>query len=500
MARGKVVVIGTGISGLTAAALLAHKGREVVLVDKRSRPGGALKRFWRQGVAFDVGFHYTGGLGQGEILRLLWGYCGILEHLSIHPFPPDSAEKVYFTDAPGHIDAPFSYERIQEELKSRFPGEREGIGHFFDRIRQRAESIPFYSRQGLLAPFFRSLAFPEKESLDDLIRSCTADPQLQTILALPVFLHGVPAHEIGLTLHATVAHLVYSGMYWIAGGGQAIVDGFLATLKNRVEMRTGVQVERIRISGNEVCGLGTSSGTIGATDIIFTGHPADLPGLVPDGILRRAYGNRLRDLRNTGSMFVIFGTLENSHRYQHLTWNNLYRLGTGGNILDPGKSCREKTIFLNSCGFRDIEYKEPMEKRAVMIMRPASWEETARFDSGPGAPRAKGYRAWKEKTAAQMLAAAETIVPGIQDDFRIAALGSPLTFRDELDYPRGAIYGMRHCRDQFPVGAKTRLPGLWLSGQSTMMPGIIGASMAALVTVGEMMGLEELWAEIKACA
>ena len=62
--KADVIIIGSGISGLTAAAILAAKDRKVVIIEKQPRIGGALKRFRRSNIPFDVGFHYTGCLGK----------------------------------------------------------------------------------------------------------------------------------------------------------------------------------------------------------------------------------------------------------------------------------------------------------------------------------------------------------------------------------------------------------------------------------------------------
>ncbi len=79
------------------------------------------------------------------------------------------------------------------------------------------------------------------------------------------------------------------------------------------------------------------------------------------------------------------------------------------------------------------------------------------------------------------------------------ATGTPLTFCDELSAPEGCTYGAMHCLDQFNPDIRTRLPGLYLSGQSTLMTGVVGASISALVAAGEITGLEPLWEEIKKC-
>ena len=67
-----VIVIGSGIAGLTCSAILARHGRKVLVVEAKSRIGGSLKHFKRQNIPFDVGFHHTGSLGKSEILNNLW--------------------------------------------------------------------------------------------------------------------------------------------------------------------------------------------------------------------------------------------------------------------------------------------------------------------------------------------------------------------------------------------------------------------------------------------
>lgn len=49
-----VVVIGAGIAGLTAGALLAHRGYQVLVVDQAIAPGGCASTFKRKGFTFDV--------------------------------------------------------------------------------------------------------------------------------------------------------------------------------------------------------------------------------------------------------------------------------------------------------------------------------------------------------------------------------------------------------------------------------------------------------------
>lgn len=496
----RIVVIGSGISGLTAALLLKRQGYEVVILEKQQQPGGALHRFQRQGVFFDVGFHYTGGLGEDEILRTLWRYCKVERHINVLPFPSSAADVARVDGLPGPVNAFFSYNRFAEELFHVFPREKVGIEQFFRVIRQRGASIPFYNMDRSLIPFLRKLVFPEQQSLGQLLRACTTNSQLQAILSLPVFLHGVQPDNIGLTLHASVAHSVYSGMYTVDCGGQKIVDAFLRVLEGEgVRILTGTSAETILTENDCVAGVRTAKGDIAATNVIYTGHPSFLPDMVPSSMLRRAYRNRLLNLRNTGSMFIVFGAVKENSYNDALNWNNYYSLPAGLNIPAVHPANPEGCFFLSGCGLRDITYPgKPDKEKAVILIRPASWQEASRFDGGSG-KRGRGYRAWKQKESEKLVTAVNSNWNGLLDNFRVICTGSSLTFRDELDYIQGSVYGVRHSLNQYAVGARTRLPGLWLSGQSTLMPGILGASLSALVTVGGITGLESLWQEVRKC-
>lgn len=494
----RTIIIGSGISGLTTALLLHRLGQDVMIVEQQHKAGGALHRFQRQGVSFDVGFHYTGGLGEGEILRHLWRYCGIEDAIRVIPFPADAADCIHVEGAPRTVRAYFSYARFTEELIALYPEERQGIETFFQTIRETAAKNPFYNLDLSLADFLRELAFPEKQTLGNFIRSCTANPSLQAILAHPVFLHGVKPDKIGLVMHAAVAHPVYSGMYTTGQGGQAIADAFLNRLKaSGIEVLTGTHVDAIETGNGKVTGISTPDGKHEAANVIYTGHPALLPDMVAPPALRNVYRTRLRESASTYSMFMIFGAVPEDGFNPQLRWNNYYALPRGLEIPDLEKGSPEECFFLSGCGLRDKdEGGKKAREKGVILMSPMSWEASAAFDLGRK-KRTGGYGEWKQERGEKLLASVNRKWDGLLRNFRIINTASPLTFRDELHYVHGATYGVQHSTDQFSIGARTGLPGLWLSGQSTLLSGILGASLSALVTVGSMVGMESLWEEVR---
>ncbi len=493
------LVIGSGISGLTAAALLAKQGKKVIILEKNNKPGGALKRFSRKGISFDVGFHYTGGVGQDEILRVLWDYIGILPYIKTRPFPEDGCDIVRVRNSQRDIRCYFSYRRLEETLQEAFPEERHGIAHYLKTIREICDTVPFFNLKDPLTPFLRGFFPPAGKELVQLLSSCISNPDLHAILSLPVFLYGVSPRHASIATHAMVAHGYYSGAYSIERGGQGIVDGFVSSLDELdVEIRTGWDVETVIIKGDRACGVITPQGEITANDVIFTGHPLGLLDMVPENLFRPAYITRVKELKNTCSMFVVFGEMSDNKAGSELAWTNRYSIPSGFDLFDIDTDHPDDlSLMLTAPGMRDSSGKKN-GTNGVILLRPAQWNETSRFASSRKGSRPAAYREWKEKNTEILVNKAHELW-GEFGEIKPLASGSPLTFRDELGAPEGAAYGVQHRMDQFITGARTRIPGLWLSGQSTLMTGILGASISGLVTAGEICGLEPLWNEVLKC-
>ena len=75
------VLIGAGLSGLTAALLLARSGRRVLVLEQSPQPAPVVRGFSRAGHYFDSGFHYAGGLGEGGAFRPHFRHLGLEQKL-----------------------------------------------------------------------------------------------------------------------------------------------------------------------------------------------------------------------------------------------------------------------------------------------------------------------------------------------------------------------------------------------------------------------------------
>jgi all-trans-retinol 13,14-reductase len=493
-----VVIVGSGISGLTAGVLLAKKGRKVAVVEKQADFGGALRQFRRNRIAYDVGFHYTGCLGRGELLDLLWRYCGTRDDIDVIPLSDTGYDQFEFAQLADPVRGYFSYDRFESELLDHFPEEQLGIKKYFSTIRAICSEVPFYNTCLSLTPFLRGYK-SRPRSLAAFLDTVTGNHNLRAILAAPAFLYGVPIELASLEIHALVAHGYYSGAYTIGGGGQAIVDAFMAVLgKQGGEMYASTEVNGIRVRDGKVCGVDIRGGQqIECSQVIFTGHPAHIIDFVPPGIFRPAYRTRLRELRNSLSMFAVFGK---SSRPVELADGplNYYLLPDEQEVIPKDSSTPRqfRPMMMTGTSVRQGEILQGTGN-GIILLRLGYWEDVAGFEKSSPANRPAAYVDLKEKIAGEMVSAAEERWGSICGAIKPFAVGTPLTFRDELAAPDGCAYGAMHCLDQINPDVRTRLPGLYLSGQSTLMTGVVGASISGLVGAGEILGLESLWEEVR---
>ncbi len=124
--RFDAIIIGAGISGLTAAGLLSRFGQRVLVVEMDSRPGGYLAGFRRLDYRFDSAIHWLNQLGPNGLVTRLFDLIG-----RDHPVAVQQQRiKRYLSDRHDYLltDDP---EVLKARLIRDFPHEKQGIERFF---------------------------------------------------------------------------------------------------------------------------------------------------------------------------------------------------------------------------------------------------------------------------------------------------------------------------------------------------------------------------------
>ncbi|MDX2099501.1 MAG: NAD(P)-binding protein, partial [Leptolyngbyaceae cyanobacterium bins.59] len=142
----RIVVIGAGIGGLTAAALLAHRGYSVLVLDQAIVPGGCASTFQRRGFTFDVGATQVAGLEPGGIHHRIFAELGIALPEAT---PCDPACAVYLPGESSPVSVWRDPQRWQAERQRQFPASEPFWQFLSDLFRY---SWAFQSRDPILPP------------------------------------------------------------------------------------------------------------------------------------------------------------------------------------------------------------------------------------------------------------------------------------------------------------------------------------------------------------
>lgn len=485
------IVIGSGLSGLTSALLLARSGRRVLVLEQSSQPAPVVRGFSRDGLYFDTGFHYVGGLGEGGAFRPHFRHLGLEDKLELFPFDPKGFDRLKISATGETFSLPVGFAAIKAMLGKRFPEARVEIERYLDDIATKWSRYPYLDLA--LDSGDSGLTSVHGTSLTERLQEFSAYPELQSLLSMHCLLYGVSPDEAPVILNSQVTGSYYHSVHGIVGGGRALVDAFLELLAAAGgEVRCKAEVTALCTSADVICGVRLANGEeIVATEVIATCNPCLLPDLLPQGVLRPAYLKRLKNLRQTPSAYIMFA--RSHQRLDALRCSNLFVQSQAG-VFTPNteRLLEERPFYLTASG-----QGQGSQSNTLIGIVPASYAEVAEWDN-TGKRRSGKYRAEKEQIAQRLLALFAESCPELAD-LEILDLATPLTLRDYSYAPQGAIYGVGRFLSQYNPQPVTRLPGLYLSGQAIAAPGLLGTVVAGYMTCGSILGHEHLRGELKTC-
>ncbi|MEV0126527.1 phytoene desaturase family protein [Streptomyces sp. NPDC050703] len=340
----RVVVVGAGLSGLSAALHLLGAGREVTIVERAAHPGGRAGILERGGYRFDTG---PTVLTMPDLVAEAFAAVGreLGDHLELLPLHP--AYRARFADG-SQLDVHTGAEEMEAEV-ARFAGAREAIGYrrlrawltrLYEVQTRRFIDANFDSPLDLLTPdLARLAALGGFGRLDARIGRFLSDERLRRVFSFQSLYAGVPPAR-ALAAYAVIAYMdTVAGVFFPRGGMHALPRAMAAAAADAgADIRYGHDVTRLERSGDRVTAVITEQGRIPCDTVVLT---PDLP------VAYRLLGHRPRRplrLRHSPSAVVLHaGTDRTWPGLGHHTisfgaaWKETFRelTGTGRLMSDP---------------------------------------------------------------------------------------------------------------------------------------------------------------------
>lgn len=143
-------------------------------------------------------------------------------------------------------------------------------------------------------------------------------------------------------------------------------------------------------------------------------------------------------------------------------------------------------MFVSFASLRDPMHDPgPSQHNTGEFMVLADWSTVAKFADGGARERAAGWTAFKKDVEAKMVAYFDAKFPALAPLVVFHELGTPLATVAFTAYEKGGFYGAEATpRRVLPnsLNARTPMPGLFLTGQDVLTPGIAGAFWAGALS------------------
>ena len=473
--RNRILVIGSGIGGLSSAIFLSKLGYDVTVVEKNPLPGGLMRSYVRKGIECPVGVHYMGALGNGQVLHSLFELMDVTEKIPVERMGAEGIIDQYIFDD-FLFDLPEGIDAFEENLLTGFPDECEQIRSYLEMLKaasRHLQSLDFlFSDQGA----FQLL--DQLKPLGAILTEMHCSARLRSVLALPSSWIGVPLDRSPSIFHNMTLSSYLASAWRLLCSGAEMSDAFVASLKQLGgEILLGDRVDKILVESREVRGVQLMSGrAVTAPVVIAAIHPKKVFSLLPQKTVRPIYKNKILKLSDSHGITAVHAAVDAS--VHSPIPHNMFRIETGRNGII------EDTYF---CQLR--KSNQPGKNLLSVLTSGNSdlwqpWEETYT------GMRDKEYLETKRMEAQRILGKAESIFGKIRD-LELLDITTPLSFRDWVDSPGGSAYGVLRSSDQMqPLALLNRslLKGLYFAGQSVLSPGILGTLLGSLTTVKSIIG------------
>lgn len=504
-----VIIIGSGIGGLTAASILSQVAKKKVLVlERHFKLGGFTHTFKRLGkFEWDVGIHYIGDLAEGSMLRTLFDAItrkGVTWNKMEEPFEvfdyPDFSFPVYGEK-----------ERFKSDLKEKFPLESESIDQYFRDVEIFTQWFGrHFTLKALPAVFEKAAKFlninhiptpyiTTKEYMETHIR----DEKLRAVLSSQWGDYGLPPSSSSFAIHSMIVAHYFNGGYFPIGGSSKIVDSIEPIVEeNGGSLKILHTVKEILLEGDKAIGVKVEVQK-GKT---FSEHEFFADVIVSDAGAYTTYNKLLpkehsvsfqKPLENlstqgTTSITLYIGFKESPRKLGFHGENHWIFPDTNHDVCYAKRNDlvngNPPMMYLSFPSLKNPE----AEGHTAEAISFADYSLFAKWKNEPWKKRGEDYTKLKETIIEGMLTFLEERFPGFRDLIEFTELSTPITTEFFTGHKEGSIYGLSCTPERFKqewLGVRTTIKNLYLTGADACSPGVAGALMGGVAASSVVLGL-----------
>ncbi len=468
----KIIVIGSGFSGLSSAAFLAHKGHEVTIIEKNSNIGGRARQFKAKGYTFDMGpsWYWMSDVFENffkEFNKNIEDYYDLLQL--------DPGFKIIFNNKKS-LEIPASWDSICEKFEKLEPGSSKKLNSFMKEaefkydfgmnklVYETGLSFKEVMKKEIFLNIFKLQMF---SSYRKHVAKYFKHPYLIALLEFPVLFLGTAPSKTP-ALYSLMAYSgIKKGTFYPNGGFGKVIDGFGKLCEEMgVKFKLDETVNKLNINNNKVDTVITNKNNYDCDLVIGSADYNHVDSkLIPSRY--KNYSDKYWDKKTFSPSSLIF-YLGVNKKIKNLEHHNLFfdeNIDSHTEEIYSDPKWPTKPLFYVCCPSKTDKNVAPEGKENLFFLMPI-------------APGLKDDEKTREKYFKIMLKRLENYTEdNIEDNIEFKKSYCVNDFKDDYNAFKGNAYGLANTLTQTanfkPKIINKKISNLFYTGQLTVPgPGV----------------------------
>jgi len=487
----KIIVVGSGVAGLTTAVRLQHDGYDVTIYEQRHQVGGKMGQIEGNGFKFDLGPTIV---MMPHIYKEVLAYTGVNPDDYIQFTPLDPMYRITYPDGEA-IDATTDLEKMTYDFEQRTPGTAQGFlnylndtyrkytvakDHFIEKSFRRRRD--FYNPKTLI----NALRLRTFDSAHNTISKYIKDDKIQKMLSFQTLYIGISPRK-GPSIYTIIPMIeTLYGVHYSKGGMYAYAQALerrFKVLGGTLQLNT--RVDEIVFEGKVAKGIRVKGQEILADAVVINADfPHAMNHLIKDPKIKGKYTEeKINNMAYSCSVFLMYIGL--NKKVPALKVHNLYFGGdfdVNLNQIFSGVLPEDPAYYIYSPSQIDASVA-PEGKENIYVLVPIPELKTSQFTWD---------EALKESYKQKIFAKMKTIegLEDLEDHIDFFTTMIPTDFEADLSAHFGATFGLAPTLGQSnyfrPKNVYPYAKKLYFAG-SSVHP---GAGVPIAITSGKLVHQE----------
>ncbi len=443
-----VIIIGSGLAGMTAANILGRNGHQVLLLESHNKLGGFATWFYRQNRehVFDVSLH---GFPAGMIktCRKYWNK-DIADRIV-------QLKDVRFVNPQFKVQTDFTKEHYSNVLTTQFGIAPEAVTAFFEYL----ATMNFFDNSQMSNRELFEKFFPGR---NDVTR----------ILMEPItYANGSTLDDPAISYGIVFSNFMSKGVFTFKGGTDLIISKMKdELLKNNVDIKLQTRVDKIVVEDGKTTGIILENTKINAKAILSNANiRTTILNLVGEEHFPADYIEKTKAVRLNSSSCQVYMGLKKGVTIPHigdLIFTSNYPTYDPARLLDLKVSSRTFSVYYP----QEARPQEPDARVAIVSSTNCNYEDWKKLSP-------EEYEIEKNLMIEETLKGLEAFLPDIRDQLEIVEAATPLTVEKYTLHPKGSSFGTKFEGLEVSMNLHKTLPGLFHAGSvGIIMSGWLGAA------------------------